>query len=394
MTCWNKGGASGALRTDVNRSTRTDEAGFTIIEIVVAAALFALVGLALFEVVRQTQSVTAKLGKRHAGYLEIRRFADRLRAEALTAEAIIVPSATCKEVQFFMRDPAGVHFWSYRLNGAQIDRYAAAGPLVPCATDANIMPTVHNVASFSVAGYSLAQLAARADTQFVNLTEATLANQNVNVDLHVLDGSGLPVLGGNHTVEVTITNDIATYTVDLTPGVKPSGYDKVLSYTCGARGGCGAAVPPPGLLDGADVSDCLASDPTASQVAVPATYDDTVPCPPAVGSGLCTYVATWSVTGQQTFYYGANPVNAATAARQFTDGWDIPSLGPPAGGTYAGNPADVVTFVAANPTLPVFTHQADAVAVTSNPANAAYAAVRNDRSACSAVSGEGVYHNV
>jgi hypothetical protein len=378
----------------VDAPSRSGEAGFTIIEIVVAAALFAVVGLALFEVVRQTQSVTAKMGTRHADYLEIRRFADRLRAEALTAEAIIAPSAACKEVQFYMRDPSGVHFWSYRLNGNEVDRYAAAGPLVPCATDTNVMPTVHSVASFTVDDYSLARLATRADTPFVNLNEATLPNQNVNVDLHVLDGSGAPVVGGNHTVEIAITNDIATYTVDLTPGVKPSGYDKVLSYTCGVRGGCGAAVPPPGLLAGADISDCLASDPTASQVAVPATYDDTVPCPPAFGSGLCTYVATWSVTGQQTFYYGAKPVSTATAARQFTDGWNIASLGSPAAGTYAGNPADVVIFVEGNPTIPGFTHQADAVAVTSNPANAAYAAIRNDRSACSAVSGEGVYHNV
>src|ERR1700735_4273090 len=79
------------------------EAGFTIIEIMVAAALFALVSIALFEVVRQSQNVTRHLAARHTNYLEVRQFADRLRAESLSAQAVTA-SAGCNEVQFYMKD--------------------------------------------------------------------------------------------------------------------------------------------------------------------------------------------------------------------------------------------------------------------------------------------------
>src|SRR5476649_180174 len=183
--------------------SRSGESGFTIIEIIVAAALFALVSIALFEVVRQTQNVTRHLASRHTNYLEIRRFADQLRSEALSAQAIS-KSNGCSEIQFFMRDAGGPHYWGYRLNANEVDRYAAAGPLPTCTTDANDSPVVHNVASFQATDSSIAQLASRIDSPFINLIEATTAQLDARINLHYTDAAGSPIFGGNHVVEVTV----------------------------------------------------------------------------------------------------------------------------------------------------------------------------------------------
>ena len=100
---------------------RGSQAGFSLIEVLIATALFAAVAFGAFEVVRQLTANARQLTVRHVAYGSLERFAAQLRAEARSATAIwaSAPSAgaghdDCAQVDFFTADAAGPKFWSYR----------------------------------------------------------------------------------------------------------------------------------------------------------------------------------------------------------------------------------------------------------------------------------------
>jgi len=342
------------------------ERGFTLIEIVVAVAIVAVVTIVLFEMMRQLHGVTARYASRQAGIAAVAQFGDRLRSEALGALAIEVTSASCSEIEFVSQDAAGYHFWSYRFvpasgtAAASIVRTTGSSPIVPCAATANSSTVVDGVQSMTAAAFSLAQLASHtdpfggtADTPFVQTAAAQNPDLAVSVDLHVADASGNDFAGGNGMVEVTLASSITTMAFDIAPGVRPSGYQKVLTYTCGLRSGCGTGMPPPAFLSGADVSHCayataVVIDANATPVAL-----DQAACDRGDGmAGLCTFVQTWQATGYEDFTYGS-PVSATTRTYRFYWQTNVGPYGPDIADRYApGNP----------PTAPAFAHDADAIA--------------------------------
>jgi prepilin-type N-terminal cleavage/methylation domain-containing protein len=350
------------------------ERGFTLIEIVVAVAIFAVVTIVLFEMIRQLHGVTARYASRQAGVAAVAQFGDRLRSEALGALAIEVTSTSCSEIEFVSQDPAGYHFWSYRFvpaSGtatASIVRTTGSSPIVPCAATANSSTVVDGVQSMTATAFSLAQVASHtdpfggtADTPFVQAAAAQNPDLAVSVDLHVADASGNDFAGGNGMVEVTLASSIAAMAFDIAPGVRPSGYQKVLTYTCGLRSGCGTGMPPPAFLSGADVSHCayataVVIDANATPVAL-----DQAACDQGDGmAGLCTFVQTWQATGYEDFTYGS-PVSATTRTYRFYWQTAVGPYAPDLADRYApGNP----------PTAPAFAHDTDAIAAAhaSDPA--------------------------
>ena len=189
---------------------RDSERGFTLIEIVVAVAIFAVVTIVLFELMRQLHGVTARYQARQAGIAAVAQFGDRLRGEALGALAIEVTSTACSEVEFVSQDPVGYHFWSYRFvpasgsDTASVVRTTGSSPIVPCTATANSRTVVDGVQSMNAAAFSLAQVASHtdpfggsADTPFVQAAAAQNPNLAVSVDLHVADASGSDFAGGN-----------------------------------------------------------------------------------------------------------------------------------------------------------------------------------------------------
>jgi len=347
---------------DADRSQR----GFTLIEIVVAVAIFAVVTIVLFELMRQLHGVTARYQSRQAGIAAVSQFGDRLRSEALGALAIEVTATSCSEVEFVSQDPNGYHFWSYRFvpaSGsatASVVRTTGSSPIVPCVTTANSTTVVDGVQSMSATAFTLAQVASHtdpvggsADTPFVQTAAAQNPNLAVSVDLHVADASGNDFAGGNGMVEVTLASGVAAMAFDIAPGVRPSGYQKVLTYRCALRSGCGPGMPPPSFLSGADVSHCqyataVVIDANATPIAV-----DQAACDQGDGmAGLCTFVQTWQASGYEDFTYGS-PVSATTRTYRFY--WQT-AVGP-----YA---PDIVDRYAPGtpPTAPTFAHDADAIA--------------------------------
>ena len=228
---------------------RGSQAGFTLIEILIATALFAAVAFGAFEVVRQLVVNARQLTARHVAYAALERFTAQLRAEARSATAIWIsaPSAgaghdDCVQLDFFTADAAGPKFWSYRnfpnhtsadtIAGDALVRLAAASPIAPCdAAQAGAVVLTHVRGPLSVTTVAADALAAQGDSPFV----ATSVPATAAISLGVLDASGAPVRGGNTVIELELDTDDGSRVVDLLPGVFPNGFTEVLRYTCSER---------------------------------------------------------------------------------------------------------------------------------------------------------------
>jgi len=235
---------------------RDSRAGFSLIEILVAAAAFAVVAFGAFEVVRQLVASSRQLTARHLAYASLERLGAQLRAEARTATAIWSSSPTadaahdgCVQVDFFTADAAGPKFWSYRnfphhtdadaAPGDALVRLAGSAPLAACdAAQTGEVVLSHVQPPLGVSALAANALAAhldpylqQPDSPFVAASVPAVAP----VALGVLDASGNAVSGGNTTLELRVDTADGSRVVDLLPGVFPNGFTEVLHYTCSER---------------------------------------------------------------------------------------------------------------------------------------------------------------
>jgi prepilin-type N-terminal cleavage/methylation domain-containing protein len=235
---------------------RVSEAGFSLIEVLIATALFAVVALAAFEAVRLLASSAPRLGARHAAYASLERLTARMRAEARSATAIWTSSAQagvahddCVQLDFYTADARGPQFWSYRsfpnhtaaddVAGDALVRLAGTAPIVPCDPSQIGDVVLTGVqGALAVTTIAPAQLATHADA-YLGEADSTFVAAGVPattpIPLGVLDASGKPVSGGNAIVEVRIDTADGSRVVDLLPGTMPNGFTEVLRYTCTER---------------------------------------------------------------------------------------------------------------------------------------------------------------
>jgi prepilin-type N-terminal cleavage/methylation domain-containing protein len=235
---------------------RAAEAGFSLIEVLIATALFGVVAVGAFEGVRQLAAGMRQLTARHLAYASLERLTAQLRAEARSATAIWTSSASagggrddCAQVDFFTADAAGPKFWSYRnfpnhtgadaVAGDVLERLAGTAPIAACDTTLRGAVVLAGVRAPLAVGVVAADgLAAHqdvylgeADSPFVAVSVPATAP----IALGLLDASGNAVRGGNAIVELRIETGDGSRVVDLLPGVFPSGYTEVLRYTCSER---------------------------------------------------------------------------------------------------------------------------------------------------------------
>jgi prepilin-type N-terminal cleavage/methylation domain-containing protein len=235
---------------------RGSQAGFSLIEVLIATALFAVVAIGAFEGVRQLAASGTHLTARHLGYAALERLAAQLRAEARTATAIWTSSPAaaaghddCVQLDFFTADAAGPKFWSYRafpnhtaadaIAPDALERVAAVSAIAPCApaqagtvalAGLRAPPALATIPASGLAAHHDAELD-QPDSPFV----AASLPATAPVALGVLDASGAPVRGGNAVVELRIETADGSRVLDLLPGVFPGGFTEVLRYTCTER---------------------------------------------------------------------------------------------------------------------------------------------------------------
>ena len=345
---------------------RVSEAGFSLIEVLLAAALFTAVSVGAFEVVRQLAAHARTLTARHLAYGSLERLGAQLRAEARSATAIWsgAPSAgaahdDCVQIDFFTADANGPAFWSYRqfpnhtsadaVPGDALERLAARGPIGPCDTalhGAVVLSDLHG--TVAVATIPASTLAAHQDPYLQSADSAFVAPSVpavAPVPLGVADASGSPVQGGNAVVEMRIDAAAGSRVVDLLPGTFPGGFTEVLRYTCSERCDVGHDTAGAKTL----TSCALAWQPGWSTFVRWGDYTTNA-------DGSLTFPGGWFIAGTFVFTYGgtrASDGGTDTLAKPYAvSNWDVardyaafPPDRPAADGSLAGSfaPWDVRT---------------------------------------------------
>ena len=304
---------------------RNCEDGFSLIEILLATALFVVVSFAAFEAIRQLVASEQRLAARHLAYEGLERFTAQLRAEARSATAIwsSSPSAgaghdDCVQLDFATADAGGPKFWSYRLfpnhsasdptPAEALQRLAGTSPIAACGVSQTGAVVVTGIRTFSVQRIAASSLPLHVDPLLgAGNADSPFAGQNVAdavVGLGYDDASGREIAGGNALLEVQVANDDTDRTLDLLPGVFPTGYTLQLAYTCDDRCTVGHDTNAPKTLNVCAMSGWqLAWSSPASYVNKPRND----------GSGIIDVVpATWWIAGRFVFTYSGTAPDGTT----------------------------------------------------------------------------------
>jgi prepilin-type N-terminal cleavage/methylation domain-containing protein len=317
---------------------RSSERGFSLVEILVAAALFALVASAAFATLRQALADARRLGARHAALGALERLSAQLRAEARGATAIWVGASAgggrddCDQLDFATADAGGPKFWSYRRfpNHAASDaipadvlqRVASTVPIAACALADPAEPVLREVSGFALARFDPSALTAHADPYLAQPDGAFAKTvpADPRVPLGMNDADGKPIAGGNTLTELRLDTADGSRVVDLVPGTFPSGFTALLTYACNARCQVGHDTNAPKTLTQCAVS--WSTDParfpqpvqayvydaaTGTYVLTAQGYDwavlfrfryfDPRPVPPGTGDELSRYVVSDTFDG-------------------------------------------------------------------------------------------------
>ncbi|TAM78320.1 hypothetical protein EPN44_00575 [bacterium] len=208
-------------------------AGFTLLEVLIAAGIMAAVAAGLVLLLYHTLAAAASFALHRHAYAMAEDLDERWDAEAASALAVFVPPSDVlgaangdgHEVDFFTRDGHGTpFFWTYRYDAAAhtLQRYTYAAPGATAARSGDPLP---NVSSFTAAPMA------------VNAFSEPIFQAHANVP--VTENLGYPgVDGGNRVTELHLVTGDDDVTSDLLPGVSPSGFTVVV----------GTFTPPPSPL--------------------------------------------------------------------------------------------------------------------------------------------------
>jgi hypothetical protein len=292
---------------------RSSQAGFSLIEIAIAAGLFAALAFAAFECVRLLAAGVPHLRARQSAYAALESLTTELRAEARSATAIwsSAPSAggardDCVQLDFFAADAGGPRFWSYRtfpnhtsrdaVPGDALQRLAGSAPIPACdssATGTIVLRGLQGAPLITMTAPNT--LAAHRDPYLQQNDSAFVAASvpaTAPIPVGVADASGNALGGGNTLVEVRIDTADGSRVVGLLPGVFPNGYTQVLRYTCSERCDVGHDTAAPKTL-----TSCALGWNTAWSEYV--TWNDFAVNP----DGSLRAPGGWFIAGEFTFTY-------------------------------------------------------------------------------------------
>jgi len=237
------------------------ENGFTLVEVLVATAVFTFVALAGFETLRQLGTAAGMLGTRAGSAAALAVALGQLRSDATSASAVWIPASTCgRAVSMMRRDAGGTSFVTYAVRGGALVRASGAGPLNPCDASLTVDAILPGVTSLAASAVAANALVAHVDPVSGNADGGFFRSgiPAVAVSAHELDYDGTPIVTGNGIVEVSLDADPAEVTIDLVAGNRPNAYTAVLSYACGDRCAANTIFPEIASLD---IDSCVADPP-------------------------------------------------------------------------------------------------------------------------------------
>ena len=245
----------------MNGPAAGSEDGFTLIEVLIATAIFVFVAVAGFETLRQLGMTVGMLGMRAGAAAALNTALGQLRSDAVSATAVWLPKSSCgTAVSMMRRDASGTAFTTYAVRGNALVRASAAGPIDPCAAALNVDTVLGNVTAVVASAFTANALPSHVDPIGGAADGGFFRGgiPSVSVSSHALDYDGTPIMTGNAIVELSVDADPAEATVDLVPGNRPNAYTDVLTYACGPRCRANSIFPEIASLD---VASCTADAP-------------------------------------------------------------------------------------------------------------------------------------
>lgn len=233
------------------------ESGFTLLEVLLATAIFAFVALTGFESARHFVVVANQLLQRQNEDQQLKVTIASLRSDALSASAVWMPASGCGDAVSFMKpDAAGLTFVTYAARNGQLARLTSNDPIDPCDAALTADMMIASLDGFTAIAVSAAQLPGHVDAGSGNADGGlfAVAPRAVNTDAHVADYDGSEISTGNGVVEVTVDAAPARSVVDLAAGIIPTGLTVVLQYPCTVRCAANQSVFPE--LRGRTVTSC------------------------------------------------------------------------------------------------------------------------------------------
>jgi prepilin-type N-terminal cleavage/methylation domain-containing protein len=206
--------------------------GFTLLEMLVAAAIGSILGALLVWLVHATAFSSAHLDARLAARSAVERLAERLRSDAASAWTVFVPAqdvfgannADGHELDFASQDAARqTHWWAYAFNAAarQVTVYAYAPGGAPSAGD-----VYDGITGFTAQTHPISDVANPASTIYDPLF-AGAAAAPIDVDF----GWSALAVGGNHLVRADVSAAGIDRRVLLASGTAPTHFTIVVTYT-------------------------------------------------------------------------------------------------------------------------------------------------------------------
>src|SRR5579863_7575180 len=203
---------------------RSSERGFTLIEVLVAAGIWIVLGGAFLFVMQGMLGAARAASTQQHAYVSLTQLIETLDAESSSALAIFVPPSDVlgtnnrdgHELDFYSRDALRYgHFWAYRWDrgASTLQRYTYSAP-GSAATPSD--PPLSGITSFT----ATRKLASSLGSAFANgyVTRDVAVNFNYpNVN------------GGNAIVAVTFANRRDSFSLELLPGTMTSGFAVVVA---------------------------------------------------------------------------------------------------------------------------------------------------------------------
>jgi len=203
---------------------RLSERGFTLIEVLVAAGLWVVLGGTLLVLLQGLLGAARTTAAQQRAYGTLTQLIDTLDAESSSALAIFVPPGDVvgtnnedgHEIDFYSRDALrNGRFWAYRWDRttSNLQRYTYSAPGTTASADG---PPIAGITSFT------------ATRKLASSLGAAFANGYVTRDVAV--NFNYPnVSGGNAVVAVTFADRRDSFTLELLPGTMTSGFAVVVA---------------------------------------------------------------------------------------------------------------------------------------------------------------------
>lgn len=209
---------------------RTHQRGFTLIEVLIAGALFLIVSFAFFEIVCHFAHSTARIAQQEHNRATLSQLIDKLESDQTSAESVFIPAtdvfgksnANAHEVDFYAKDGSNrPAYWAYYYdaNAQTIRRYDYASPGV---TPVPAGDTITVVSAFSASEHAISEMNAAGSPIY-----APLLARVADYDVPLRPG----ITGGTRVVHIDLSTAGERVPIDLSAAAAPSGFTVVLNYT-------------------------------------------------------------------------------------------------------------------------------------------------------------------